>query len=61
VPGVGDRVVADRLDHLGPVEQACALVGGEAVLDVAVLEDLCEIATAVVLADDLGSDALLGR
>ena len=61
VAGVGDRVVADRLDHLGPVEQACALVGREAVLDVAVLEDLGEVAAAVVLADHVRGDALLRR
>ena len=58
---VGDRVVADRLDHLGPVEQPGALVRREAVLHVAVLQDLCEVAPAVVLADHVGGDALLGR
>jgi len=54
VPGVGDRVVADRLDHLGPVEQSCAL-------HVPVLEDLGEVAAPVVLADHVGGDALLRR
>ena len=61
VARVGDRVVADRLDHLGPVEQPGDLVGREAVLDVAVLENLCEIAPAVVLADHVGGDSLLSR
>ena len=59
--GVGDRVLADRLDHLGPVEQPRALIGVEPVLDVAVLEDLGEVAAAVVLADHVGGDALVGR
>src|SRR5687767_2012963 len=51
VTSVGDRVVADRLDHLGPVEQPCTLVDGEAILDVAILQDLGEVATAVMLTD----------
>ena len=58
---VGDRVLADRLDDLGPVEQARALVRVEAVLDVAVLEDLGEVAAAVVLPDHVRGDPFLGR
>src|SRR5688500_6828242 len=61
MPGAGDRVVADRLDHLGPVEQPRALVRREAVLDVAVLQDLGEVAAPVVLADQVGGDAFLRR
>ena len=59
--GVLDRVLADRLDDLRPVEQPCALIGVEAVLDVAVLENLGEVASPVVLADHVGGDSLIGR
>ena len=53
-------VLADRLDHLGAVEQAGALLGAEAVLDVAVLEDLGQVASSIVLADDVCRDPFLG-
>jgi hypothetical protein len=54
------HVAPDRLDDLGPVEQAGALLGAlQPVHDVAVLEDLRERAAAVVLADDVLRHALL--
>ena len=57
---VGDRVVSDRLDHLGPVEQACDLLWAEAVLHVAILEDLGQVAAPIVLADHICGDSFLG-
>src|SRR6188472_1842451 len=56
------HVAPDRLDDLGPVEQAGALLGAlQPVHDVAVLEDLRERAATVVLADDVLRHALLAR
>ncbi len=47
------------MDDLGPVEQASLLLGAQAILDVAILEDLGQRPPAVVLADDVGGDPLL--
>ena len=53
------RVVADRPDHVGPLEHALDLLRGGAVADVRVVEDLLDRPAAVVLADQVGGDALL--
>ena len=50
-----------RVDHLGPLEHARDLALGAAVADVGVVEDVVEAAAALVLADDVGGDALLAR
>ena len=56
-----DGVLADCADDVGPVEQARALLRREPVAHVRVLEDLLELAPALVLADHVGGDALLLR
>jgi hypothetical protein len=59
--GVGDRVVPDCLDDLGPVEQASDLLRAETILHVAILEDLGKVAASIMLADHVGGDPFLCR
>ena len=54
-----ELVPGDRLDDFRTVEQALLLLGRQTVLDVAVLEDLFERATALVLTDHVPRDMLL--
>ena len=56
----GDDVVADCVDHVVPLEDARDLLGRAAVRDVVVLEDLGERPAAMVLADHVLRDAILG-
>jgi hypothetical protein len=56
----GEDVVRKGGDQLRPVEQPPLLLGREAVLDVLVLEDLVQGATALVLPHDVAGDVLLG-
>ena len=56
---VGDQVVAERVHHVGPVEQTPDLLGRAAVRDVVVVEDLRQRASTVVLADHVLGDPLL--
>src|SRR5205807_9213151 len=58
-PAIVDRLVAERLNRLRPVEQSQALVWTEAVLHVPVLEDLSESASSSVLANHVRGHALL--
>ena len=55
-----DRVVAERVNHLGTVEEPALLLRREAVLDVAVLEDLRERPPARVLPQHVRRDPILG-
>ena len=57
---LGHDVVADRVDDLGPLEDARDVLLGAAVPHVRVVEDVVEAAPALVLADDVDGDALLG-
>ena len=59
--GHGGGVLADRADHLGPLEQAPALLLGGAVLQVRVVEDVLERAAELVLANDVRGERLLLR
>ena len=56
-----DRVVPDRADHLGAIEDPALLLGCQPVQDIPVLEDLLERPAALVLADHVCGDTLLGR
>jgi hypothetical protein len=55
-----DGLVAECLDHLGPIEQAQALLWCKTVLDVAVVEDLAEPTASPMLTNHVRGDALLG-
>ena len=55
-----DLLAGDRAHDLGAIEETPLLLGREPVLDVLVLEDLVERATAVVLANHVPGDVLLG-
>lgn len=56
---VGDEVVAERVHHVGPIEQPPDLFGRAAVRDVVILQDLGERAAAVMFADHVLSNPLL--
>ena len=56
-----DRAFAERVDHLGPVEQAATLLRRRPVAHVGVLEDLAQRPAALVLADHVGREPLLLR
>ena len=56
-----DVLLAERVHDVGPVEQAALLLRRQAVLDVAVLQDLRQLAAPPVLARDVRDDLLLGR
>ncbi len=53
-----DVVLAERMHDFGPVEQPCLLLRREAVLDVAILEDLRDPAPARVFPRQVGDDLL---
>ncbi len=55
-----DVLLAERVHDVGTFEQAALLLRRQPVLDVAVLQDLCEAAAAPVLPRHVGDDLLLG-
>jgi hypothetical protein len=56
-----DVLLAERVHDVGPLEQPSLLLRCQAVLDVAILEDLREVAAAPVLARHVRDDLLLRR
>ena len=53
-----DHVLAELVDHLGPVEQTVHLLGRHPVRHVVVLQDLVQRPSATMLADDVLRDPL---
>ena len=56
-----DVLLAERVHDVGPFEQTTLLLRRQAVLDVTILEDLREVATAPVLTRDVRDDLFLRR
>jgi hypothetical protein len=56
-----DVLLAERVHDVGPLEQPSLLLRRQAVLDVAILEDLREVAAAPVLTRHVRDDLFLRR
>ena len=54
-----DVLLAERVHDVGALEQPSLLLRRQAVLDVAILEDLCKVATAPVLTRHVRDDLFL--
>ncbi len=56
-----DVLLAERVHDVGALEQAALLLRCQAVLDIPILEDLCEVATSPVLTRHVRNHLLLSR